>query len=86
MTQETKLKLSIGTAITILTMIVVGVGSFYGSQAESKAYTDTKVQALSDEAQRRDVKIFQDISDIKVMMGRIDQILIERFGHPKGDR
>jgi hypothetical protein len=83
MTQETKLKLSIGTAVSIITMISIGIASFYGSKAESKAYTDAQVQSVSDESRSRDIQVFKDISDMKVMIARIDQILIERFGHPK---
>jgi len=77
------------TLKTFLFGIVVAGGitaSHFTGLSTSKDYTD---RAVADVDQKVDVNLIlvkDDLTDIMVKMAKIEQILVERYGQPKGGR
>lgn len=83
MTQETKLKLKIGTFVTIIGVVISAIVAFSGALAGSRSYTDTKVKELRDEYVLNQKDVQDKLYEINADVRAIKTIVIDKFGQPK---
>ena len=72
---------------TFLFGIVVAGGitaSHFTGLSESKEYTNDKVETVELQVEQNLDAVKKDLTDIKVQVGKVEQILVERYGQPKG--
>lgn len=66
--------------IIIICSAVVGIsGAFYGSQIQSKDYTDLIAKEVRAESSQRDDVIFSELTEIKLQTARIEQLLVDKL-------
>lgn len=75
-------KLKLSTVITIISAVTVILATYFTGQAQSKAYTDNKIEGVRSDLSIEIKNVLNELTEIKIMTARTDQTILERFGRP----
>ena len=77
------IRLRMGTVLIGIGLMGGIVASHFIGLASTKAYTDQRIEKTEEKSSRQNREILEDLTEMKVKLGKIEQILIERYGQPR---
>ena len=81
--QNGRVKLNIGTLITLIVLTSSIVGTHYMGIAQSREYTDIKVEKTESELRQDQNDLKEEVIKMQVDMATVRQILVNAYGEPK---
>lgn len=80
-----RIKINPSLLISLLVLTGSVVASYFGGLAQSRDYTDQQIQQKTQELAKEQIKIKEDVSQVKTDVAVIKQILVQAYGAPKCD-
>lgn len=87
MSQEKNGRIRINPTLLISLLVLTGsiVASHFTGLAQGQKYTDEKIEKSNTELRQEQNKIKDDVSQVKIDVAVIRQILVQAYGVPKCD-